>query len=41
MTITHTLTNAFMPRDICQRRYRYWPSPRQLPYLEQPHSRKC
>ena len=36
MTITHTVTNAFMPRDIHQRRYRYWPSPRQLPVLEKP-----
>ena len=34
MTITHTVTSAFMPRDIYQRRYRYWPSPRQLPSLE-------
>lgn len=31
MTITHTVTAGFMPRDMHQRRYRYWPSPRQYP----------
>ena len=30
---TYTLTSAFLPRDIYRRRY--WPSPRQLPTLEQ------
>ena len=34
-----TITAGFMPRDIHQRRYRYWPSPRQLPYLEQKRGR--
>jgi len=36
MTITHAITADFMPRDVHQRRYRYWPSPRQRPRLEQP-----
>ena len=39
MTMTHSVTNAFLPRDICNRRYRYWPSPRQRPYLETPRNR--
>jgi hypothetical protein len=32
---TYALTSAFLPREIYQRRYRYWPSPRQYPILEQ------
>ncbi|MCX7246109.1 MAG: hypothetical protein NTX31_00290 [Burkholderiales bacterium] len=39
MTTIHTVTAGFMPRDMHQRRYRYWPSPRQYPSLEQPRSR--
>ena len=36
MTTIHTVTAAFLPRDMHQRRYRYWPSPRQQrPFLEQ------
>jgi hypothetical protein len=39
MTICHnapicTITAAFLPKDSFPRRYRYWPSPRQLPSLE-------
>ncbi len=30
----YTVTSAFLPKDIFPRRYRYWPSPRQLPSLE-------
>ena len=40
MTIEGSLTSAYLlPRDSFQRRFRYWPSPRQLPYLEQPRIR--
>jgi hypothetical protein len=31
---TYAITSAFLPKDIHPRRYRYWPSPRQLPILE-------
>jgi len=34
---TYTLTSAFLPRDVYHRRQ--WPSPRQLPTLEQPRIR--
>jgi len=33
MTV-YSITSAFLPKDIHPRRYRYWPSPRQLPSLE-------
>jgi hypothetical protein len=34
---TYSITSAFLPKDIHPtRRYRYWPSPRQLPSLERP-----
>jgi len=36
MSITYRITSAFLPIDCHQRRYRYWPSPRQLPSLETP-----
>lgn len=32
---TYAITPAFLPKDIHPRRYRNWPSPRQLPSLEQ------
>jgi hypothetical protein len=31
---TYTVTPAFLPKDIHPRRYRYWPSQRQVPSLE-------
>jgi hypothetical protein len=31
---TYSITSAFLPKDIFPRRYRYWPTPRQLPFLE-------
>ena len=34
--VTYSITSAFLPKDIHPRRYRYWPSPRQLPSLERP-----
>lgn len=36
MTIAYAITSAFLPIDCIRRRYRYWPSPRQLPRLETP-----
>ena len=39
MSITHAITCAHLPRDIYQRRSRYWPESRQKPYLEQKHDR--
>jgi len=39
MPIVHTVTTAFLPRDVYQRRDRYWPYPRQLPVLETPRAR--
>ena len=35
---SYTLTSAFLPRDIYQRRRR-WPAPHQLPSLELPSIR--
>jgi hypothetical protein len=40
MTIAYTITSAFLPIDCHQRRYHYWPSPRQKPILEVPRFRK-
>ena len=40
MTIICTITPAFLPIDCHQRRYHYWPSPRQKPSLEIPRLRK-
>jgi len=35
MTTVHTITSAFLPRDIFPtRRFRYFPLPRQYPSLE-------
>ena len=36
MSITHTVTAGFMPRDAFHRPTRFWPTPRQKPYLEVP-----
>ena len=36
MFITHTVTAEFLPRDAFHRPARYWPTPRQKPYLEVP-----
>jgi|JI10StandDraft_1071094.scaffolds.fasta_scaffold120420_6 hypothetical protein len=34
MPFTHTVTLAHLPRDIYQRRERYWPESRQKPAIE-------
>ncbi len=39
MTTIHTITAAFLPRDMHPRRYRYFPLPRQYPSLERPSNR--
>ena len=36
---THTITAGFMPRDIHQRKDRFWPMPRQYPTLLKPRTR--
>lgn len=40
MSITHTITAGFMPRDTYHRPARLWPAPRQKPYLEHKHDRR-
>lgn len=37
MTIVHTVTSAFLPRDIRNYRSPRLPYPKQKPYLEMPH----
>ena len=39
MTITYSVTSAFLPRDIRNHRNPYLPRPKQKPYLEVPHAR--
>lgn len=39
LSITHTVTSAFLPRDIRHYGNPYLPYPKQKPYLETPHAR--
>lgn len=41
MTISYSVSSAFLPVDLYRRHDRYWPYPRQFPSLLQPRGRKA